>query len=372
MRDTAITATPPAHLTEEQYEKWIYMQMIGMYHPAGKIDLTLHSIAKETQEEKPKRRKKKIKNLVGSAASLIGGLILPALGSVRGGVIGTPLLSTSDATQREACAESTEEDEKRMQDEELCRILDLDKLKQYAFESYTANEIYSFTRMLSALSRQQKLYPEVLMKTIDELEAHAHELRRKEQAAKSRPKDKPAEPSQPKKKAKPVDREYATFCILKELPLIRFIRLYQFLTGIGWLDAQSDHKDFEALFSGQINRCKNIWGKNEGKGKLRDLFAMMLDKGFIGCPAGYGYLQIVESHFVDGEGTPITGLRGGAHAKGAEQVLIACEKILNGETDNYIRETENLNPDYFASNGLYPEQLHEEDYITAKTSARKK
>lgn len=349
MKHTTITATPPAHLTKKQYEKWIYIQMIKMYPPFRRTGGIRFYIVN--------KRKKKRKKLAETTESTTGN-IYPAFPDGSGDIQRFPLI----LEHHETCTESREESVEGTPDKELYQVFDLEKLKRYALKSCTATEIYAFTRMLSALTRQQKLYPEVLMKTIDELEAHAHELRQKKQSARHRP----------KKEEEPIVCEYAVFNVQPDFPVVRFTRLHQFLTAIKWLDAQSGHKDFEALFAGGINRCRNIWNRKQGKGKLHDLFQMMMDKKFIECPPGHGYLQIVESHFVDCEGNPITGLRGGNHAKSAEQVLLACEKILNGETDKCIREADNINRDYFEINELYPEHLHEEDYLSAKTSARRK
>lgn len=185
------------------------------------------------------------------------------------------------------------------------------------------------------------------------------------------PQPKP-KPRAPKKEEKPFRPVTATFSPKQGLPEIRFTYLYQFLQQVEWIDSRSRADDFLDLFSGRMNDCRNIWNTGQGKGKLRDLFRMMIDQGFILCPAGYGYQQIVESHFTDIEGKHITGLRGGAHAEGAGQVLLTCRKILNGEAERFLQQADNVNPDYFGNNGLYPDHLNGADPHSAKSSARRK
>lgn len=193
------------------------------------------------------------------------------------------------------------------------------------------------------------------------------------------PKDKaqPRNPAtapkpKPRKEEKPFQPVSATFSPKQGLPEIRFAQLHQFLQKERWIDSRSPADDFLDLFSGRTSDCRNIWNTEQGKGKLRDLFRMMIDGGFILCPAGYGYLQIVESHFTDIEGKHITGLRGGAHAEGAEQVLLACQKILNGEAGRLLRQADHVNPDYLERNGLYPDHLNGTDHPSARPSARRK
>lgn len=175
-----------------------------------------------------------------------------------------------------------------------------------------------------------------------------------------------------KKEEKPFQPVSATFSPKQGLPEIRFAQLFQFLQKERWIDSRSHADDFLDLFSGQMNDCRNIWNTEQGKGKLRDLFRMMIDKGFILCPAGYGYLQIVESHFTDIEGKHITDLRGGAISKKADHVLLTCQKILNGEAGRLLHQADNVNPDYLERNGLYPDHLNGTDHPSAKPSAHRK
>lgn len=104
-----------------------------------------------------------------------------------------------------------------------------------------------------------------------------------------------------------------------------------------WIMSESDPDSFIDLFSGKESDCHIIWNPDTGKGILRDLFRMMLDGGFIECPGGYKYVQIVESHFIYPNGQHVTGLKGGYTSKKAKNIIDNCRKVLliNPKANNY-------------------------------------
>lgn len=104
-----------------------------------------------------------------------------------------------------------------------------------------------------------------------------------------------------------------------------------------WIMSESDPDSFIDLFSGKESDCHIIWNPEIGKGILRDLFRMMLDGGFIECPNGYKYVQIIESHFIYPDGQYVIGLKGGYTSKKAQNVIDNCRKVLliNPKAGNY-------------------------------------
>lgn len=92
--------------------------------------------------------------------------------------------------------------------------------------------------------------------------------------------------------------------------------------------SDSNPDDFIDLFSGRSSKCRVVWNPKKGKGILRELFRMMIEFGFITCPDGYRYLQVIESHFVYPDGKHVTGLKGGFLGKKAQAVIERCRSIL--------------------------------------------
>ena len=76
-----------------------------------------------------------------------------------------------------------------------------------------------------------------------------------------------------------------------------------------WVAKSVNEDNFLKLFSGKQNSLTYEWSAS--KGILKELFHQMLKKKYITCPDGIGYLQILQSHFVDGDEQHITGLKGG-------------------------------------------------------------
>lgn len=104
-----------------------------------------------------------------------------------------------------------------------------------------------------------------------------------------------------------------------------------------WIMPESNPDRFIDLFSGKESDCHIIWNPDTGKGILRDLFRMMLEGGFIECPGGYKYVQIVESHFIYPNGQHVTGLKGGYTSQKAKNIIDNCRKVLliNPKASNY-------------------------------------
>lgn len=123
-----------------------------------------------------------------------------------------------------------------------------------------------------------------------------------------------------------------------------FALLFNTIQREGWLDESSDMEEFVSLFKGKPSDCHVVWNRDIGKGVLRDLFRMMIDGRFIKCPEGLQYIQIIESHFIYPDGTPVRGLKGGYASKKAKTVISDCRSILliNPKAKNYSSMAEEI------------------------------
>ena len=89
--------------------------------------------------------------------------------------------------------------------------------------------------------------------------------------------------------------------------------VFQQLLKYKWIAANSNPDAFYTLFSGKASEMTIVWMK--AKGLLHDLFKMLIDEKLITCPDGYGYLQIVSSHFTDEKGNYLINLNSGYKGK---------------------------------------------------------
>lgn len=120
-----------------------------------------------------------------------------------------------------------------------------------------------------------------------------------------------------------------------------------------WIMPESNPDNFIKLFNGNESRCHIIWNPEVGKGILRDLFRMMLDGGYIKCPDGYQYVQVLESHFIYPDGQYVTGLKGGYTSQKAKNIIDNCRKILD------LNPTEYTNSDEDEIRGLFSDIRYE-------------
>lgn len=107
-----------------------------------------------------------------------------------------------------------------------------------------------------------------------------------------------------------------------------FLLLLNMLEHCGWVMSETRTDDFLDLFSGANSDCRVIWNPQTGKGILRDLIRRMIENGFIACPEGHRYIQIIESHFVYPDGQFVHGLKGGYTSQKASSVINKCMEIL--------------------------------------------
>jgi len=119
-----------------------------------------------------------------------------------------------------------------------------------------------------------------------------------------------------------------TFTRKKGLTDHHFNLLFNILQKEGWIAEGSPMDDFLSLFDGTPCDCKVIWNPAVGKGVLRDLFKMMVDGSFIAPPDGYGYLRIVESHFIYPDGQYVSGLKSGYSNRKAKAIIDTCRHTL--------------------------------------------
>lgn len=146
----------------------------------------------------------------------------------------------------------------------------------------------------------------------------------------------PSQPQAPKKRSKPSTPNPApakaplleTFTRKQGLTDQHLTLLFSTLQKEGWITDDSNPDDFLSLFDGKPTDCKVIWNPSVGKGILRDLFQMMVDGHFIAPPAGFGYLRIIESHFMYPDGQYVHGLKGGYTSRKAKALIHTCRNIL--------------------------------------------
>lgn len=126
-----------------------------------------------------------------------------------------------------------------------------------------------------------------------------------------------------------------TFTKRADITVRQLVTIHTMLVSIGWIDPQSDIDAFVNLFTGESSRATVIWTGKAGKGVLRDLFQMMINDHYITPPTGYGYLKVLESHFVDTNNQHLTDLKGGSHNKKAELVIQQVKNVLNGTSSAF-------------------------------------
>lgn len=93
----------------------------------------------------------------------------------------------------------------------------------------------------------------------------------------------------------------------------------------GWVAQSVNNDNFLKLFSGGQNSLTYEWCAS--KGILKELFNQMIKVKYITIPDGIGYLQILQSHFVDASGNYVTGLKGGVCGKKALPAIKRCLDI---------------------------------------------
>ena len=99
-----------------------------------------------------------------------------------------------------------------------------------------------------------------------------------------------------------------------------------------WIDGNVSN--FMALFSGVRDKhCQLTW-KRYGKGTLVALFKRLIDEGIVILPHGYTLSAILEGHFMDKIGKPLTGLdKGNGANKKALPLIDEFVKLM--KTDIY-------------------------------------
>jgi len=84
--------------------------------------------------------------------------------------------------------------------------------------------------------------------------------------------------------------------------------LYDSLIKNHWISSPTTEDDFQALFSASSNDCRIIWSGKYGKGTLVYLFCQLIAEDLISLDRGFTLSRILEAHFVDTNGQPLTNL----------------------------------------------------------------
>lgn len=126
--------------------------------------------------------------------------------------------------------------------------------------------------------------------------------------------------------------------------------LYKELTEDGWIDTRTTEDEFLDLFADTRNDCRIIWSGKYGKSTLVYLFCQLCLEELIELPKGYTLSHILEAHFVDTDGHPLTNLdHGDPYNKQAEPIVkgyIHTMKSAPGRRSRSVR-MESLSGDRF-------------------------
>lgn len=138
----------------------------------------------------------------------------------------------------------------------------------------------------------------------------------------------PTEPKYKQQKLEDIDFEptRSTFSKSKVIDA-QLALVFQEIKKQKWIGSDTKPEDFLKLFSGKQNSVKMVWLSS--KGALRELFFQMLNGKYITCPDGEGYVQILQSHFVDEDGDYILKVKGGIPSKKALLVIKQCIDYLD-------------------------------------------
>lgn len=98
--------------------------------------------------------------------------------------------------------------------------------------------------------------------------------------------------------------------------------LYKSLVDDGWIDKRTTEEEFLALFANTPNDCRIIWSGKYGKSTLVYLFCQLVIEELIDLQQGYTLAHVLEGHFVDVDGNPLTNLdHGDPYNKQAEPIV---------------------------------------------------
>lgn len=107
--------------------------------------------------------------------------------------------------------------------------------------------------------------------------------------------------------------------------------LRQKLCRVGWIPSDTQPDDFANLFTGKANLTKIVWKEEVGKGMLAFLFAMMKQQNHIAVPKNHSLNTILEHHFVDTDGQPLTGLHSSKPTDKFMPIVKECLDLLQIE-----------------------------------------
>ena len=101
-------------------------------------------------------------------------------------------------------------------------------------------------------------------------------------------------------------RELMTFSLGKGVLMGHISVLYNYLCGQEWIDGYE--ADFCDLFSGKKSCSWLTWTGMYGKSTLAELFKQLVRAEKVAIPKGFTLAAILQGHFKDSDGAPITGL----------------------------------------------------------------
>lgn len=152
----------------------------------------------------------------------------------------------------------------------------------------------------------------------------------------------PAKPSKRQSKKK----ESKSICQVEELEKMTFVNkkisdphltalLAHLVSGEALI---CEFPEFKRLFEGQRNNCTITWTCNSST-VLVTLFRTMMRRGFIEVPSGFSLVKILEGHFTNDMGEPLTSLgKGNPMSDKYKPLIDECIRILDTDITSLFSE----------------------------------
>lgn len=114
---------------------------------------------------------------------------------------------------------------------------------------------------------------------------------------------------------------------------LRLLRLYQKLIheACGWLDADTTPEQWCALFMGEPKSFTMKWKGKQAR--LKYLFKLMIQRGYITTPKGVGPWEIVGSHFLNDKSKPFSDWNDQKDPSRGALIIDRLAEILNISAD---------------------------------------
>lgn len=151
-------------------------------------------------------------------------------------------------------------------------------------------------------------------------------------------------------------REPMTFAMGKGVSMGHITLLYHHLYELGWIDGLE--ADFCDLFSGKKSRSWLTWTGKFGKSTLAELFKQLVEDEKVVVPKGFRLAAILQGHFKDRDGAPITGLdKGNAPNSRAYPDIKKAIELMNTSLPSAYDDYEQESYDYVNDDDDYAREF---------------